>query len=166
MALLPFILHAYPVIGGLEASYVVQSGSMEPTYSPGDVIYVTDVPAENIEAGDVITFREGAVGAITTTHRVVEKTQGSSGEPRFITAGDANENRDAETRSPREIVGVVMFSVPLIGYVISFASTSLGTVALIIVPSFLFVVLEVRDLWREATSSEESKENLTEKNNG
>lgn len=166
MALLPFILHAYPVIGGLEASYVVQSGSMEPTYSPGDVIYVNDVPAENIGEGDVITFREGSVGATTTTHRVVEKTQSSGGEPRFITQGDANENRDAETRSPQEIVGVVIFSIPLIGYVIRFASTSLGTVVLIIVPSILFILLEVRDLWREATSSGEGKEDLTEKNNG
>lgn len=155
--LLPFVLHAVPAAGGLEASYIVESGSMEPKYSPGDVIYLTDPPADSIQEGDIITFSEGGIGP-TTTHRVVEKTESDSGEPRFITKGDNNENRDVETRNPSEIIGVVLFSVPLIGYVIRFASTSVGLVTLVIIPSIILILLEAIDLYNEATSSEKGKE--------
>lgn len=36
--------------------YTVLSGSMEPAYSVGSLIYVKKTAAEDIEAGDVITF--------------------------------------------------------------------------------------------------------------
>lgn len=50
--------------------FTVLSGSMEPTYHVGSLIYVKDVDYTELEAGDVITFMldEDTVA----THRIVE----------------------------------------------------------------------------------------------
>ncbi|WP_407652171.1 signal peptidase I [Halomicrococcus gelatinilyticus] len=141
----------------MDESYVVLSGSMEPALSSGDVIYVNDVPAESINEGDVITFSEGGAGK-TTTHRVVEKTT-QGGQVAFITKGDNNENRDAETRQPDEIIGVVAFSVPLIGDLLQFAGARFGILAFIVVPSILYIALTAKDLWDEATPSQDDSTN-------
>ena len=37
-------------------TYTVLSGSMEPTYHTGSIIYVKKIAAEDIQAGTVITF--------------------------------------------------------------------------------------------------------------
>lgn len=50
--------------------YAVLSGSMEPTYHVGSLIYVKDVDPFELESGEVITFMldENTVA----THRIVE----------------------------------------------------------------------------------------------
>ena len=49
----------------------VISGSMEPTYSVGDLLYVKDVDPDGIKVGDVITFVLNE-DLVVATHRVVE----------------------------------------------------------------------------------------------
>lgn len=150
---IPFSFHVFPAAAGMEESYVVLSGSMEPALSPGDVVYVDDVPAENIDEGDVITFSEGGAGK-TTTHRVVEKTT-RGGQVAFVTKGDNNEHRDAETRQPDEIVGVVAFDIPLVGHLLQFTGTKLGILAFVVVPSYLYVAVTAKDVWDEATPDQD-----------
>ena len=58
----PFAIHAMPGLIGANHSFVVLSGSMEPTISPGDVVVVEEVPPGEIERGDVITYAEGRAG--------------------------------------------------------------------------------------------------------
>lgn len=50
--------------------FTVLSGSMEPTYHVGSLIYVKDVDYRQLEAGDVITFMldENTVA----THRIIQ----------------------------------------------------------------------------------------------
>ena len=50
-------------------TYVVLSGSMEPAYETGSLLYVKEVPYTELEVGDVITFMldEDTVA----THRIV-----------------------------------------------------------------------------------------------
>ena len=50
--------------------YVVLSGSMEPTYHVGSLIYVKDVDYKELKDGDPITFMlsEDAIA----THRIIE----------------------------------------------------------------------------------------------
>lgn len=50
--------------------YTVLSGSMEPEYSVGDLIYVKSVDANSIEVGDPITFILNE-DLVVATHRVV-----------------------------------------------------------------------------------------------
>ncbi|MGB4126381.1 MAG: signal peptidase I, partial [Dethiobacteria bacterium] len=50
--------------------YIVMSGSMEPAVKMGGVVVVQPLPAEEVQPGDIITFR-GENSRSLTTHRVV-----------------------------------------------------------------------------------------------
>jgi signal peptidase len=153
---IPFVIYAVPQVVGADDSYVVLSGSMEPTMSPGDVIVIEDVPASEIEEGDIITFTN-AGGTSPTTHRVIEVIEGSEGVE-FRTAGDNSESVDQRPVSPTEVEGRVPtvagypFVVPWIGYVIQFASTQTGFASLIAVPIGLLIVSEVWSMSRRMRS--------------
>jgi len=150
---LPFLVYAAPQVVGADQSYVVLSGSMEPTISPGDAVIVESVPPETIQRGDVITFvREGTDRP--TTHRVVDIVERNGGLA-FETRGDANENADQALVRPRQVQGKVMsvggflLVLPFVGYIVQFASTPVGFLALFVVP---LTVLVVTELWSLVSS--------------
>ncbi|WP_372912607.1 signal peptidase I [Salinigranum sp.] len=147
----PAVAHFLVPATGLGGSYVVLSDSMEPTMSAGDLIFVRDVPAENIDQGDVITFRYSPREA-TTTHRVVDVTT-EDGRQAFVTKGDANDGTDPNLVTPEMVVGKLVLTLPLYGHITTFADSRLGTVLLVVVPSVLYLVTETRELWLEATSN-------------
>ena len=74
--------------------FTVLSGSMEPAYHVGSLIYVKDVDPFELESGDVITFMldEDTVA----THRIVEVVpdETDSTVVRFKTKADANDPED------------------------------------------------------------------------
>lgn len=120
-------------------SYVVLTSSMSPEIGAGSVVYVA--ATGDYEADDVVTFtRENTV----VTHRIVEET--SSG---FITKGDANEAPDDRTVSREEVVGEVVFSLPLYGYLLTFARSSSGVLLFVVIPALLLVVTETAHLIRD-----------------
>jgi signal peptidase len=138
----PFVVYAVPGAVGAEASYVVLSGSMEPAISAGDVVFVAPVEAAALATGDVITFDEG--GDVPITHRVVGVSETEAG-PVFETKGDANEDPDPGVVRPEQVVGQVVFTIPYIGHVVTFAGTTYGFAALVVVPLGLLAVLEIRE---------------------
>ena len=78
----------------------------------GDVAITRQVPAGEIEVGDVIRFRDGKY---STVHRVVE-IQNETGGITFITRGDTNDRND-EPVPARDLEGKVVLTVPKIGWV-------------------------------------------------
>lgn len=138
--IVPFAVFGVPQVVGADHSYVVLSGSMDPAIQPGDAVIVDAVPPEQIEAGDVITFRRG--GEVPTTHRVVEVVR-MEGGLEFVTKGDANEDADTEPVPARAVTGRVALTIPLIGHVIVFARSNYGVVALVGIPIVLFVLNEI-----------------------
>lgn len=70
--------------------YMVTSGSMEPEYPVGSLIFVKEVPPEQIDVGDVITFRL-TDGQTVATHQVYEADRA---QEEFRTQGI--NNRDSE----------------------------------------------------------------------
>lgn len=98
-------------LGG--ASLTVLSGSMEPTYSPGDV--VVPVPQDSYAVGDVVTFQPTPGDPTLITHRVTRVLYGADGAS-YITRGDAN-GADDDPIVADQIMGKVRYSVPYIGYV-------------------------------------------------
>ncbi len=158
----------FPQLAGAEQSYVVVSGSMSPTMHAGDVVVVQSVSPASIEVGDVITFEREADDT-PTTHRVVEVVQ-RDGEPHFRTKGDANEEADVQLVPASGVTGRVWFHVPYLGYLLSFARTRVGLLALVIVPSALLVVTELHSLVRamrrpddEDASEERMESELSER---
>lgn len=152
----PFVVYAAPGVIGADASYVVLSGSMEPTISAGDVVIVGDVAPEAVAPGDVITFRrEGE--SVPTTHRVVSVTSTTEGIA-FTTKGDANEEADPGPVTPDRLVGRVTLVVPVIGYVVQFVDTPLGFGLLVALPFGLLVVTELYSLGRAARDSSDGED--------
>lgn len=147
---LPFVVYAVPQTVGADRGYVVLSDSMSPTIDAGDVVIVEFVDPSNVEEGDVLTF-ERTESDTLVTHRVIDVLE-RDGERQFRTKGDANEDPDQSLVTSNEVVGVVSFHIPLMGYVIEFASSGVGIVLFIIVPSVLLALSELRSLYREATS--------------
>ena len=73
-------------VAGLQV-FTVLSGSMEPTYHVGALIYVKKTAPEDIQAGDVITFMLNET--TTATHRVVAVDLRGFGDGEPIDAADA-----------------------------------------------------------------------------
>lgn len=111
-----YLLIAAPMVAGYRP-VVVLSGSMEPTFHVASVIYYKDTPFEEIQEGDVITFRAGS-GDSLVTHRVEEKQEISQS---FITKGDANNSSDPNPVSFENVVGkTALVSIPYAGYFVDF----------------------------------------------
>src|ERR687886_2359087 len=73
----------------------VVSGSMQPALPLGSLVVVVPRDADAVRVGDVITFSPPRESR-TVTHRVVE-VQGSGGDLRVHTRGDANAVADPWT---------------------------------------------------------------------
>lgn len=143
LLVVPFLVFGFPGLVGAQDSFVILSGSMEPAMSPGDAIIIGAPTA--VAVGDVITFDTG--DDVPTTHRVVGVQDG-----RYITKGDANEEPDAQLVAPADVRGEVRFTIPLIGYVVLWANTRTGYLALAVVPVVLFVANELVTWARRPTS--------------
>ena len=88
---------------------VVQSESMEPHVSTGDIVLASDLPDTSpLPIGAVITFR---VDDRTIVHRLVSVNDDNS----FVTAGDANPQLDPWSASRNDITGQARLLVPNIG---------------------------------------------------
>lgn len=128
-------------IAGYQVFNVI-SGSMEPTYSVGDLIYVKSVDVNSIEVGDPITFVLNE-DLVVATHRVVEI---DSENKHFYTKGDANDTVDASPVHFNNVIGVPNFSIPLLGYVSDFIQHPPGTYITIAVGTAAIILVFLPDL--------------------
>ena len=99
---------------------VVLSGSMEPELSVDDLLIVA--PAETYEVGDVVVFQTQRTAVV---HRIV-----SINGDEIITRGDANTGDD-EPITKENIKGKVVFVIPLVGMLINFIKSPVGTILLL-----------------------------------
>lgn len=145
-AVVLIVAFAVPSAIGAEESFVVLSGSMSPELAPGDVVVVRDRPPEDIEVGDVITYRAEDQGVDRVTHRVVDRQRTDDGVV-FRTKGDANDLPDAEPVSADQIVGTVWFHLPAVGRAILFVQRPLGALLCILLPGLYLIGSGVRTLY-------------------
>lgn len=109
------------VLGTESPIVVVLSGSMEPAFYRGDLLFLK-YPAK-VDLGDITVYRTDDGQGIPIVHRVIEV---DSGTGEFLTKGDNNPSDDYSgglyTRGkPRlkkeDIVGSVWAWLPYVGYV-------------------------------------------------
>lgn len=146
MVILAILLAGVRLVG-LQV-FTVLSGSMEPAYHVGSVIYVKEVDYRALKPGDVITFLldEDTVA----THRIVEVVpdQEDGTVLRYRTKGDANDAEDGSLVHYKNVVGTPVFTIPWLGWLAAYIQSppglyvaiSLGAVLLLIVflPDLLF----------------------------
>lgn len=101
--------------------FSVISGSMEPEYHVGSLIYVKDVDPSEIKVGDVITYV--LPNETPSTHRVI---QIDTEKQRFYTKGDANETADGAPVHFKNLIGIPIFKIPYLGYIAYFIQNPPG----------------------------------------
>jgi signal peptidase len=102
---------------GAYRTLTVLSGSMTPTFRPGDVVIATSKPPKDVRVGDVIVFTSPDSHA-TTTHRVIKIIHGGV-LPEVQTKGDANNAPDPfQLQLQGNELWYMRASVPKVGYVI------------------------------------------------
>lgn len=129
--------------------FTVLSGSMEPTYHTGSLIYVKDVDTSEIEPGQVITFMldEDTVA----THRVVEVVpdEEDSSVLRFRTKGDANKAEDGGLVHYKNVIGTPVFTIPYLGYLASYIQSPPGMYVAISVGAILLLLVFLPDIFSD-----------------
>jgi len=90
-ALLVLIPHT-----GLYRTALPLSGSMEPTFSPGDLLVLRAEPLSRVRVGQIITYSIPIGDHHLETHRIVRILRSGS-EPVVQTKGDANAQPDPWT---------------------------------------------------------------------
>lgn len=136
--------------------YTVLSGSMEPTYHVGALLYVKTVDCAELRVGDPITFRLNA--DTVATHRIVEILSDGTDNLRFRTKGDANSEVDGDPVREANVIGKPVFTIPLLGYLAVFLQNPPGTYLAIAAGAVLLILIFLPDLLsREEKRSEEEK---------
>jgi signal peptidase I len=161
LALVLFVAIALLPRLGLYRAVTVLSGSMRPTFSPGDMVAVAPEPVGAVRVGQVISYQVPTGAHQVETHRIVKILQGGA-HPVIQTQGDANNWPDPwtaklEGKTAWRLVAVV----PHLGYLVNWLrSGSLRMVAIIIAPSLLALLL-LSEIWELGSGRREDQERHT-----
>ena len=143
--------------------FTVLSGSMEPTYHTGSLIYVKDVDAFELEAGQVITFmlNEDTVA----THRIVEVVPDAEDDSvvRFRTKGDANDAEDGSLVHYKNVIGTPVFTIPYLGYVANYIQNPPGMYVAIAGGAFILMLSFIPDLFAKDEEEKDKVEKVEKK---
>lgn len=138
-------------------TFTVLSGSMEPTYHVGSLIYVKKVDPTTIRPGQVITFMldENTVA----THRVVEVVpdEDDPSTLRFRTKGDANDAEDGSLVHYKNVIGTPVFAIPKLGYVANYIQHPPGLYVAISAGAVLLLLTFLPNLLSGGSGKEQGK---------
>ena len=117
--LILFVVITIALVSGLfkYSMSSIASNSMYPSLKKGDAIIVkklNDKEMGDLKVGDIIAFRDGD---FIITHRIIEIKSGY-----YTTKGDNNNIKDVTKRKKDDIIGIVEFRIPYIGYPSVFVS--------------------------------------------
>ena len=129
----------------------VISGSMEPKYNVGDLIYVKEVDVNSIQVGDDITFILNE-NLVVATHQVVRV---DAENQYFYTKGLANEIEDNEPVHFNNVIGVPQFAIPKLGYVSDYIQNPPGMYVTIGAGVVLMILVVLPDFLTKKKKPEE-----------
>ena len=130
----------------------VLTGSMRPTIQPGDMVVDERISPSRIKVGDIITFQEPH-GTRTITHRV-RKVSISEGQARVTTRGDANDTVEKWQVPTTGNIGRVVYTVPKIGYPVTWSHTRNGRLAMVAIPALMLAIWAMLRIWRSEDKAE------------
>ena len=126
--------------------YTVLSGSMEPAYHVGALLYDKKVDPAQLRPGDVITFMLDEETIVT--HRIVEVVPDEEDPTviRFRTKGDANAAEDGSLVHYKNVLGTPVFTIPKLGYFANFVQQPPGLYVAIAFGAVLVLLAFLPDL--------------------
>lgn len=142
--------------------FTVLSGSMEPTYPTGSLIFVKEVDPFQLQVGDVITFMLDE--ETIATHRIVDivPDEEDSTVIRFQTKGDANEAEDAGLVHYKNVIGTPIFSIPKLGYIMNYVQHPPGTYVALAMVAILLLLMLLPDLLFDTKDEKRGKKKFPE----
>ena len=145
--------------------YTVLSGSMEPTYHVGSLIYVKDVDTDELKAGDVITYMLDEDTIVT--HRIADVIPDETDPSiiRFQTKGDANDSVDGSLVHYKNVIGTPVFSIPKLGYLANYIQKPPGRYIAISAGAIILLLVFLPDLFSNDDKSEKKKKKQNNGNN-
>ena len=117
---------------------VVLSGSMEPTYSAGDLLIVKKT--DHYQTGDIVVYQSGRSLVV---HRIIDM----NGET-VTTQGDAN-NAPNEPFAVSQIKGISVGSIPFVGTWFRILKTPVGLMA-----AFLCTIFLIEESFRKQSDTD------------
>lgn len=150
MLLVAGVLTLPPLLGC--KNMAVLSGSMEPQIRVGALVIAGETEPDKLKTGDVITYL--LAGDTLVTHRIIEI---NADEEWVLTQGDANDIPDGAPVPYEKIVGKVLFSVPLLGYLTMYIRTPLGIAGICGVLMVMIVLNFLPDVLTKEQEKEEKK---------
>ncbi|KAF8369191.1 hypothetical protein PRIPAC_87020 [Pristionchus pacificus] len=106
------------------------SGTMEPAFSRGDLLMLSNYTDEPIRSGDIVVINIHRI-SMPIAHRVIEVNEEEVGSTKYLTKGDENVVDDRGLYEPgqkwlerRHIVGKVKGVVPYLGKINIFIHTN------------------------------------------
>lgn len=131
-----------PAILGHQMKTVL-SGSMEPTFQTGSIIFIKlSSDSATYQKGDIITFR---VDDRVITHRIFDVKK-HNGQVVYKTKGDHNNGPDLWTISGQAIIGEYTgFTIPYLGFALNYFNTKIGTALLLILPGLYLIISAFRE---------------------
>lgn len=129
--------------------YTVLSGSMEPTYETGSLIYVKDVDVQELAEGDPITYLIDEETVVT--HRIIEivPDEKDASTIRYRTKGDANNAADGSLVHYKNVLGKPVFTIPKLGYFADYIQHPPGMYFAIAAAGILLLLVFLPDLFAE-----------------
>lgn len=115
-------------------SFTNKSNSMSPAITTGSIIVVKKF--SQYQVGDMISYYSQIEGREEiVTHRLM-----SIGGNVYTTKGDANEVADREIVRPRLVIGRVVWTIPVLGHLLSFAKSFWGMWLSIVLPAIIIII--------------------------
>ena len=191
MVVLAILLVGVRVIG--LTPFAVLSGSMEPTYHVGALIYVKSIQPQDVQVGMPLTFVVDE-SLLVATHRVIdietvttreEAELDEAGNPvldengdaitrevpldepayYFQTKGDANEVADGSPVYYKNVVGTPVFSIPYLGYLSNWLQTRQGTIMGISIALAILLMTFIPDILGSGQEKPKKKRRRAKKRN-
>ena len=126
---------------------VVESDSMAPTFSKGDLIFIRKCDTSTLKEGDIICFHTIIDNEYAlNTHRI-QKIETVGDARSYTTIGDNNNGiADQHVISDGDIVGKYTGHITNAGKLMNFLSSSTGFLIIIVFPMLLFFIYQVYNL--------------------
>ena len=140
------------------SSFVIYTGSMEPTISVGSLVVAQPVDAQEVTVSDIIIFPAPGNPNTTITHRVVAVREDDGGLRYFQTKGDAVDGVDPQEVQLTGQVYRFAYELPYLGYFVHFAKSGPGIIMLLVLPAAGLLLLQFQKIRRPGAPEAEAAE--------
>lgn len=118
--------------------FFVLSGSMEKEIHKGDLIITKIIEPSTLKINDVIAFRDEE--NTVTTHRIIDMIE-RDGNTYFVTKGDNNNTQDQNLVEYKDVEGIYVGRVPLVGTILNELAKPVNAVILVMGITIIFILL-------------------------